>query len=113
MKKIVVAIDGPAGTGKGTMAEILSKKYNLLNHPNINLTPDGKGKPYIHGLITDSIGELELTSIDENTSYFNLEEIKNNYEVVYSEDMDKYLERRHKDEKENESKENREDTKSS
>ena len=27
----IVGIDGPAGTGKGTMAEILSKKYNLLN----------------------------------------------------------------------------------
>ena len=27
----IVAIDGPAGTGKGTMAEILSKKYNLVN----------------------------------------------------------------------------------
>lgn len=27
----IVAIDGPAGTGKGTMAEILSQKYNLLN----------------------------------------------------------------------------------
>ncbi len=27
----VVAIDGPAGTGKGTMAAILSKKYNLVN----------------------------------------------------------------------------------
>lgn len=27
----IVAIDGPAGTGKGTMADILAKKYNLLN----------------------------------------------------------------------------------
>lgn len=27
----IVAIDGPAGTGKGTMADILSKKYHLLN----------------------------------------------------------------------------------
>ena len=27
----IVAIDGPAGTGKGTMAEMLSKKYNLVN----------------------------------------------------------------------------------
>lgn len=27
----IVAIDGPAGTGKGTMAELLSKKYHLLN----------------------------------------------------------------------------------
>ena len=27
----VVAIDGPAGSGKGTVAEILSKKCNLVN----------------------------------------------------------------------------------
>lgn len=27
----IVAIDGPAGTGKGTMADVLSKKYKLLN----------------------------------------------------------------------------------
>ena len=27
----IVAIDGPAGTGKGTMASRLSKKYNLVN----------------------------------------------------------------------------------
>ena len=31
MMSFIVAIDGPAGTGKGTMAEILSKKYNLVN----------------------------------------------------------------------------------
>lgn len=27
----IVAIDGPAGTGKGTMAKLLGKKYNLVN----------------------------------------------------------------------------------
>ena len=27
----IVAIDGPAGTGKGTMAELLAKKYKLVN----------------------------------------------------------------------------------
>ena len=27
----IVAIDGPAGTGKGTLAGILAKKYNLIN----------------------------------------------------------------------------------
>lgn len=26
----IVAIDGPAGTGKGTMAELLAKKYKLV-----------------------------------------------------------------------------------
>ena len=27
----IVAIDGPAGTGKGTVTKILSKKFNLVN----------------------------------------------------------------------------------
>ena len=27
----IVAIDGPAGTGKGTMADLLSKKYGFTN----------------------------------------------------------------------------------
>ena len=27
----IVAIDGPAGTGKGTMAGLLAKKYKLVN----------------------------------------------------------------------------------
>ena len=27
----VVAIDGPAGTGKGTVTKILSKKFKLVN----------------------------------------------------------------------------------
>lgn len=31
MKNIIVAIDGPAGSGKGTIAQILSKKFHLVN----------------------------------------------------------------------------------
>ena len=28
---ITIAIDGPAGSGKGTLAKVLAKKYNLIN----------------------------------------------------------------------------------
>ena len=27
----IVAIDGPAGSGKGTIAKLMSEKYNLVN----------------------------------------------------------------------------------
>ena len=28
----IIAIDGPAGSGKGTLAKALSKKYNLVKN---------------------------------------------------------------------------------
>lgn len=31
MENIIIAIDGPAGSGKGTLAKALSKKFNLVN----------------------------------------------------------------------------------
>ncbi len=31
MNNIVIAIDGPAGSGKGTLAKALAKKFNLVN----------------------------------------------------------------------------------
>lgn len=31
MKNIIIAIDGPAGSGKGTLAKALAKKLNLVN----------------------------------------------------------------------------------
>ena len=28
---------------------VMDRKYNILKHPNIQLSADGKGEPYIHG----------------------------------------------------------------
>jgi len=28
---------------------VMDRKYNILKHPNVRLSADGKGKPYIHG----------------------------------------------------------------
>ena len=31
MKKIVITIDGPAGSGKGRIAKYIAKKYNFIH----------------------------------------------------------------------------------
>ena len=90
---MVVAIDGPCGSGKGTIASILSEKLNLVNidtgatyrclalktlENNINITEEQKiielskdlhiefkkGKVYLDGIdVTKKIREKEVTQI--------------------------------------------------
>ena len=67
------------------------KKYDILKHPRINLTPDGIGKTYQHGMITNSIAEMVIdTNLDYDFS--EIEKTKNKYEVIYSEEVDDFLE---------------------
>ena len=75
---------------------IKDKKFDIKKHPNIDLTPDGKGENYYHGLTKESIGEINISLIDENIKFDEIEKIKNKYEVVYSEDIDDFLERKGK-----------------
>lgn len=37
-------------------------KFDILKHPNISLTEDGKGKPYIHGDTSGAAFTIELTN---------------------------------------------------
>ena len=39
---------------------IMDKKYDLMRHPNIALTPDGGGKPYLHGQLTLFSDDLDI-----------------------------------------------------
>lgn len=74
---------------------IIDLKYDVLKHPNVELSADGKAKPYIHGEITKSIAsvKMDFSSIkkldtqEDDTNNNILEE----YEIVSSEDIDKYL----------------------
>ena len=46
-----------------------------------------------HGTTNESIGEVSISLIDENTEFNEIEKIKNKYEVIYSEEIDDFLER--------------------
>ena len=73
---------------------VMDFKYDVLKHPNVILSADGKAKPYIHGEITYAIASvnLDLTNIsrieniDEEESH-----ILEDYDLVSSEEIDRYL----------------------
>ena len=75
---------------------IMDFKYDVLKHPNVELSGDGKAKPYIHGEITESIASINLdfNSISRlNNKDLTDEEkqIIDDYELISSEDIDKYF----------------------
>ena len=43
---------------------VKDKKYNLLRHPNIHLTPDGGGKKFVYGIDTLSYATITEEDLD-------------------------------------------------
>ena len=39
---------------------VMDEKYDILKHPNINLTADGKGRKYRHGDVRDDVASIVL-----------------------------------------------------
>lgn len=39
---------------------VMDEKYDILKHPNVALTTDGKGKPYLHGEVTRAVAGITL-----------------------------------------------------
>ena len=54
---------------------IIDLKFDIKKHPNINFTPDGTGENYYHGTTNESIGEVNISLIDENTEFNEIEKI--------------------------------------
>lgn len=39
---------------------VMDEKFDILKHPNVALSTDGKGKPYRHGEVTQAVGSISL-----------------------------------------------------
>ena len=81
---------------------IKDKKYNILGHPNIRFTADGKEKPYFHGESNNAIATINI-DLNVNKYKFNKLKDKDNYEIISSDNIDDYLK---KIEEENKSEKN-------
>ncbi len=65
-------------------------KFNLFEHPDINLSALGKGKTYYHGGIENAVGTISF-DIDRIDNINEVEEIKNEYEIYSDEELEKYI----------------------
>ena len=67
-------------------------KYDILKHPNVALTTDGKTQPYVHGFDDYSVGNLFLQDIEEAKENENNKSIDDtNFAVYSSEEIEEIL----------------------
>ena len=67
-------------------------KYDILKHPNINKTADGKAEEYEHGEVTEATGTI---SISYGAEYEEVDEIAldiGGYEIYTDEELEQYEE---------------------
>ena len=65
-------------------------KYNMLKHPNIGLTANGKAKPYIHGASSKAIASVEFKKNDIERKD-NIQKIETTYELLSETEIEKYV----------------------
>ena len=66
---------------------VLDFKYDILKHPNVALTADGKAGVYKHGEVKSDVATIELISFDLNKAP-ETEVAETNYELLSDEDFE-------------------------
>ena len=69
-------------------------KYDILKHPNVALTTDGKGEAYIHGKTdkaTASIIVLDEDIEENEIDIFEKEQLLENYELLSEEELEEFI----------------------
>lgn len=66
---------------------IMDFKYDIMKHPNVALTTDGKASPYKHGEVTKDIASIAIWDIDPATLP-EKEMEETNWELLSDEEME-------------------------
>ena len=69
---------------------VMDLKYDILKHPNVSLTADGKSPPYEHGFQDYAIGTLVFENMDENTALEDIDIDAGDYVIYSSEEIETY-----------------------
>ena len=70
---------------------VMDFKYDILKHPNVAFTTDGKEKPYLHGGTENAIASISIDENVDNYDFTEIEDIANDYELITSEEVEDYF----------------------
>ena len=65
---------------------VMDLKYDILKHPAVDLTADGKGGVYQHGKVTSNVATIEVQYLDPDTLP-DMEVSETTYELLSDEDF--------------------------
>ena len=75
---------------------VMDEKFDILKHPNAAFTTDGKGKPYLHGEVTQAVASITLGNSLEG----EITEIPphiDGYELLSDEDLEEIFSKNEED----------------
>ena len=73
---------------------IMDFKYDILKHPNVAFTTDGKEKPYLHGGTENAIASIIIDDNLDNYNFDESKEITEQYELITSEEIEDFFKRK-------------------
>lgn len=68
---------------------VMDFKYDILKHPNVQWTTDGKAKPYKHGEVTLETTSIEILENVDPNSIPDIETFETNFEILSKEDLER------------------------
>ena len=77
---------------------VMDEKFDILKHPNVVLTTDGKGKPYLHGELTQEVAGITLGNSIKGEIPETEPEIES-YELLSEEDLEELFKNNKEDSK--------------
>lgn len=73
---------------------IMDFKYDILKHPKVAYTTDGKQKPYLHGGTENAIASIIFDENVEDYDFTNFEEMANEYDLISSDEVEEYFKKK-------------------
>ena len=93
MKKLAdIYINIPVKSIAKAYTYIIPEKFDILKHPNVGLTTDGNGKPYLHGAVDRAVASISLgDSLEDEFADDSLE--SEGYELLSDEDLEEIIQK--------------------